>query len=137
MTHPARPATWADIEQFCRIDGWKLDRSSDHVFWEKVLPTGEVLQTHRSFAENKSLSQDLFSLVLREQLKVDRATFWCVLQTGEPAIRPTNVEKASPEYEAWVICGLIKCGLREEEIREMTPSNAKALLLEKWSSPSS
>ena len=46
--------TWAQIERFCRIDGWVEARRSGHVFFEKVLVGGTVLQTHRSHASRSA-----------------------------------------------------------------------------------
>jgi hypothetical protein len=94
-----------------------------------------VLQTHRSWSQNKSLSQGTFSAILRHQLKVDRATFWEVIATGVPARRPAPEEKAPQTIPGWVFCGLLKQGVPENEIRSMGPEEAEAFLQEKWSSP--
>jgi hypothetical protein len=37
--------TWGEVERFCRSDGWRESRRSGHVFFEKVLADGTVLQT--------------------------------------------------------------------------------------------
>ena len=36
---------------------------------EVVLPSGEVLETHRSFAGKKSMSQGVFGVIVRKQLR--------------------------------------------------------------------
>jgi hypothetical protein len=131
---PPRTPTWSEIEQFCRNDGWEEDRTTDHVHFRKVLESGEVLETHRSLAGGKSMSQGRFGLILRKQLKVDRRTFWHVLQTGEPADRPTPVEEPpAPEYPGWVVSGLKGVGWTEERIRELTPDEAEERLHSEWS----
>src|SRR6188472_1031507 len=92
VTNPPRTPTWAEIEEFCGIDGWTLVRETDHAFFQKVLPSGEVLETHRSFSSNKTMSQGRFGVILRTQLRVTRTEFWHALQTGEPVERPSEGE---------------------------------------------
>ena len=74
-----RTPTWAQIERFCRLDGWRETRRSGHVFYEKVLPDGTLLQTHRSHAKRKTMSPGRFKAILRHQLKVTEEEFWRVL----------------------------------------------------------
>ena len=76
-----RTPTWAQIERFCRIDGWREIRRSDHVFYEKVLPDGIVLRTHRSFSSRKTMSPGRFKAILRYQLRVTEEQFWLALDT--------------------------------------------------------
>ena len=113
MTIPGRTPSWDEIERFCRIDGWAHERSTAHVFWQKVLPSGEVLETHVSFASDKSMSPGRFGSILRTQLKVTKVEFWRALQTGEPVARPAELEDVVPGHEAWVVLGLKKVGLTE------------------------
>jgi hypothetical protein len=136
VTIPSRTPSWDEIEQFCKVDGWQPDRTTGHVFWRKVLPSGEVLETHRSFAGQKSMSQDVFGVILRTQLRVSRSDFWDALRTGEPVDRPSEeAERPAPSHEAWVVLGLKGQGMTEEEIRQLTPEDAVSLLHEKWSQP--
>ena len=136
MTFPKRPATGAELEQFCQIDGWEQIRETDHIFWQKVLPSGEVLQTHRSLSANKRLSQNVFGLILRDQLRVSREAFWTALQTAEPADRPVPVVEAPPPtYPGWVIAGLLARGVAEDQIRAWTPTEAQTQLEELWAQP--
>jgi ribosomal protein S30 len=74
-----RTPTWGEIERYCRLDGWHERRRSGHVFFEKVLEDGTVLQTHRSLAKGKTMSPGRFKAILRYQLRVDEARFWAVL----------------------------------------------------------
>ena len=74
-----RTPTWAQIERFCRLDGWRETRRSGRVFYEKVLPDGTLLQTHRSHAKRKTMSPGRFKAILRYQLKVTEEEFWRVL----------------------------------------------------------
>lgn len=76
-----RTPTWAQIERFCRIDGWHEVRRNDHVFYEKVLAEGVVLRTHRSFSSRKTMSPGRFKAILRYQLRVTEEQFWLALDT--------------------------------------------------------
>ena len=69
-----RTPTWGEIERFCRVDGWRETRRTDHVFFERTLADGTVLQTHRSFASDKTMSPGRFKAILRNQLHL-----WCVI----------------------------------------------------------
>jgi hypothetical protein len=82
-----RTPTWAQIERFCRIDGWREIRRSDQVFYEKVLPDGVVLRTHRSFASRKTMSPGRFKAILRYQLRITEEQFWEALNTRRPVDR--------------------------------------------------
>lgn len=130
------PPTWADIDAFCKADGWTEARSTDHVHWEKALPSGEVLKTHRSLATNKVIKANRFGVILRKQLQVSRQQFWEAVQSGVAVDRPAVLDDAPPEYPPWVILGLKKYGYGEEDVRQMTPEDAQALLWEKRSEPS-
>lgn len=71
-----RTPTFDEIEAFLRIDGWSQDRSTGHDFYEKVLPDGETLRSHTSFAGKKTMSPGRFKTILADQLKVSEAEFW-------------------------------------------------------------
>jgi len=82
-----RTPTWAQVERFCRIDGWTEVRRTGHVHFEKVLPDGTVLRTHRSFASRKTMSSGRFRAVLRYQLSISEEQFWQALATRKPVDR--------------------------------------------------
>jgi hypothetical protein len=134
MGLPPRPPSWKEIEEFCRLDGWEPDRRTKHVFWRKTLDTGQVLETHRSLSERKSMGPGRFHVILNQQLKVSRAEFWRVLQTGEPARRPSVETEASPvpTHELWVVRGLKGAGVSEAEIGALSPEEAIRKLQEFW-----
>jgi hypothetical protein len=71
--------TWGEVERYCRLDGWHEKRRSGHIFFEKVLPDGTVLQTHRSLSGRKTMSPGRFKAILRYQLKTTEAEFSRVL----------------------------------------------------------
>ena len=82
-----RTPTWAQVERFCRIDGWTETRRSGHVFFEKVLRDGTVLRTHGSLASRKRMSPGRFQAILRHQLRVSAEQFWRTLETRKPVDR--------------------------------------------------
>jgi hypothetical protein len=82
-----RTPTWAQVEKFCRLDGWSEVRRTDHAHFEKVLADGAVLRTHRSFASRKTMSPGRFKAILRYQLRVTEEQFWQTLDTGKSVDR--------------------------------------------------
>lgn len=82
-----RTPTWAQVERFCRIDGWREVRRTGHVHFEKVLPGGRVLRTHRSLSSKKTMSPGRFKALLRHQLDVSEEQFWRALETRTPVDR--------------------------------------------------
>ena len=134
MTFPGRAPSWDEIEEFCRIDEWVFVRSTDHTFWQKVLPSDEVLETHVSFVGNKTMSPGRFGAILREQLRATKAEVWTALQTKKPVDRPSPLDDDPVvTHEGWVVMGLLNQGIRQEEIEALSPDEARALLVEKWS----
>lgn len=136
MTGSYPSPVWGHIEAFCKADRWDEVRSdTGHVFWEKTLPDGTVLRTHRSLDPTKRIGLNVFSRILRDQLRVSRERFWQAVVTGQPVERPVELEEPPPEYPAWVVSGLLRYGYTEEQIRQLTPEDAQALLHETWSFP--
>ena len=82
-----RTPTWAQVERFCRIDGWREVRRGGHVHFEKVLPDGTVLRTHRLFSSRKTMSPGRFKAILRYQLAVTEDQFWRALEGRQPVDR--------------------------------------------------
>ncbi len=82
-----RTPTWAQVERFCRIDGWREVRRTGHVHFEKLLADGTLLRTHRSHASRKTMSPGRFKAILRHQLRVGEDEFWRAIETGEPVER--------------------------------------------------
>ena len=129
-----RTASWDEIEEFCKRDGWEHVRSADHEFYRKVLPDGRVLETHVSFSSNKSMSPGRFMSILRTQLKVSQQDFWETLRTGRSAARPGEPLPEPAQHEGWVIQVLIgQVGLTPAEIEHLPPDKAKQLVFDYWS----
>lgn len=138
MTIPPRTPTWAEIEDFCRIDGWEMARETDHRHYQKLLDgdhPGNPLETHVSHDSGGTMSQDRWSFILRTQLKVSRREFWEALQTGDPVDRPVPEEEpAPPTHEAWVLRVLRhELHLGDEEIAASSPEEGVHRVQEHWS----
>ena len=72
--------TWGEMEKFLQADRWtRLPPSSRggsgqrHIFFEKLLDSGELLQTHISHSRRGGPSPGRFGVILREQLEVSRS----------------------------------------------------------------
>ena len=133
--------TWAEIERFLKIDGWtRLAAASrggsrqDHIFYEKLLDSGELLQTHISHASAKRPSSGRFGAILRDQLKVSREDFWRALRDKVAVDRSSPQESAPPEHDAWVIAVLTRdLHLTAEQIAALHVDEAKDIVLAHWS----
>jgi hypothetical protein len=110
--------------------------SQRQIFFEKLLDSGELLQTHISHSRRGGLSPGRwFGLILREQIKVSRAQFWQALSTGEPVARPGPVKaEQQVEHEAWILAVLTgELHMTAEQIEELDPEQARQLVLDHWS----
>lgn len=137
---PTAP-TWDDVAAFLAADGWRKlpNRGGSrqrHVFYEKVLDDGRVLQTHVSHSGQKTMSPGRFSSILRHDLEVSKAAFWECTRTGRPVGRPMPVEDAPVEHEAWVVAVLAgDLHMSAAEIEALTPEEAQQIVNDYWSSP--
>jgi hypothetical protein len=127
--------SWGQIERFCRIDGWREVRSTDHVFFEKALADGTVLRTHRSFASKKTMSPGRFKAILRNQLQVSVDDFWNALETAKPVDRPSAPPEEGPTLPAYLVRVLEgDLHLPREEIAKLSAAEARRLVEKHWSS---
>ncbi len=133
--------TWGEIEKFLQADGWsRLPASSrggsseNHIFFEKLLDSGELLQTHISHSSRGGPSPGRFGVILRQQLKVSRAQFWEALSSGEPVARPAPVDtEQQVEHEAWVLAALTcEPHMNTEQIEALDAEQARQLVLGHW-----
>lgn len=136
---PTAP-NWADVEKFLDVDSWRQipagergGRRQTHVFFEKLLPDGRLLQTHISHDRSKKISPGRFSTILRDQLEVSRADFWEAIRSGEPVSRPVEIEEGPVEHDAWVIAVLVgELHMSAEEIEGLSEEEAVRLVHERW-----
>jgi hypothetical protein len=133
------PPTWGDIETFLAADGWRQvpqhgGRRERHVFYEKVLDDGRVLQTHLSHSRQKLLSPGRFSEILRHQLEVSKDEFWDSIRTANPVDRPVPVDDGPVEHETWVVAVLVgELHMSAEEIAGLTVEEARRIVHDHWS----
>ena len=117
-----RTPSWREVEEFLRIDGCELVRTTDHSFYRKVLPDGTVLRTHTSFAGDKSMSAGRFALILRTQLNVSEDGSWEVLRTRRAVARPGEaLPEPPPAMPAWVVQALRRSGTSLERANRRLP----------------
>jgi hypothetical protein len=133
--------TWGEMEKFLQADRWtRLPASSRggsgqrHIFFEKLLTSDELLQTHISHSRRGGPSPGRFGVVLREQIKVSRAQFWEALRSGEPVPRPAPVDSDRLlEHEAWVLAVLTgELHMTAEQIETLDADQARQLVLDHW-----
>lgn len=44
---------WKDLKRFCDRDGWECYKVTDHYFYRKILPNGEILYTKVSMGSGE------------------------------------------------------------------------------------
>ncbi len=137
---PGAP-TWGEMEKFLQADGWtrlpppsRGGSGQRHIFFEKLLDSGELLQTHISHSRRGRPSPGRFGVILREQIKVSRAQFWEALSSGEAVRRPAPVEtERQVEHEAWVLAVLAgELHMTAEQIETLDAVQARQLVLDHW-----
>jgi len=134
---------WSDLRRFCEIDGWEergrtRGGTGDHFRYRKVLSDGRVLRTKASHGSDEIGYPRLWHHILRDQLELDsEEQFWDVLRTGEPVARTSDVapSPAAASIPVWVVSSLLRAGVPEADIREMSAEDAKRRLEELWSRP--
>jgi hypothetical protein len=118
--------SYDEIRQFLKADGWSISRRSGHEFYEKVLPSGEILETRASWSGKKTMSPGRFQAILSDQLKVTRQQFWEVIRSGEPATRPSPVPEPAPHsLPKWLDQALRReLGMDDADLANLTEEQA-------------
>jgi len=129
MKYP--PATRKDHEKFCKTEGWIRRRSArgrkgtHHDNYELALQNGEILWTWISHPVNRNdYGAGMWADILRDQLRVDEATFWECVRDG---VKPDRGGKIPPQGEAiplGVVNVLIGFGVPEAEVLRLTKVEA-------------
>lgn len=126
-----RTATWSDLARFFGVDGWQQTRQTGDVHFEKVLASGEVMQSKMSVGKGSTtIGRDLFAAICRTQLRVTQQQFWLCLETGQPAPRPapTDPEPANA-MPAWLAIRLqAEMGLTQRQISALSEPQARQML---------
>lgn len=131
--------TRADHQRFCEVEGWEPVRDArgktgtHHITYELALPDGGVLRTRVSHPANRTeYGVDMWKHILRDQLRVDEATFWTCVRDGSP---PDRGSRASPteSLPAGLVALLIRTvGVPESEVAAMTKEEAIERANEFW-----
>jgi hypothetical protein len=75
---PGRRPTWAQVRRFCEKQAFRPS-TTDHDFYDKVLPDGSTAGTKISFnrAETESVSPSLWPRIWKRQLRLpSEDEFW-------------------------------------------------------------
>lgn len=133
-----RTPDWDEVREFLKYDRWEHDaqRSTDHDYFEKVLPSGEILLTKVSRSGKKTMSPGRFIAILSDQLRVSATQFWDVIRLKEPAERPSPEPEPAPKsLPLWLAQQLERSGVTAEVIVGLDEDAARALLDEIRSRP--
>ena len=65
---------WKELKRFCDRDNWILYKETDHYYYRKVLPSGEVLYTKVSKGSDE-IHHKLWLHIRDHQLKVTQQYF--------------------------------------------------------------
>ncbi|WP_127588153.1 type II toxin-antitoxin system HicA family toxin [Paenibacillus koleovorans] len=68
--------SWKDVRRFCENDGWELYKQTDHYFYRKESPNGNMLRAKVSMGSGEN-GPPLFNIILKKQLQVDKQYFNC------------------------------------------------------------
>lgn len=125
------PATRKDHEKFCETEGWTRRKSArgkentHHYNYELALPNGEILWTRISHPVNRNdYGPGMWADILRDQLRVNEATFWECVKNG---VKPDRGAATAPRGEAiplGVVHVLTSFGVPEVEVMRMTKAEA-------------
>lgn len=70
------PPRYRDLKRYCDNNGWVVIRNTDHWYYEKVLAKGDVLKTKVSHALHKEIPAQIWSRILKKQLKITEDEFY-------------------------------------------------------------
>lgn len=67
-------STWSEFRRYLQRHGWELYRSTDHDYYRKVLPNGEVLTTRVSRGHGE-IPSNLWKRIVKQQLCITQDEF--------------------------------------------------------------
>ncbi|WP_328990585.1 hypothetical protein OG394_30405 [Kribbella sp. NBC_01245] len=138
MTWP--PPTRQDHAQFCETEGWQRVRDArgrtgtHHVTYELTFADGTVARTRISHpVDNSDYGPAIWKHILRDQLKVDEATFWACVQDGKKPDRggPKIPAEALPADLVHLL--ITRVGLADSDVAGLSKAEAIARLQQYWS----
>lgn len=65
---------WSELKRFCEKDGWELYKNTDHYFFRKTMPNGEIKRTKVSRGSSQ-IGPALWKEILKKQLCVTQEYF--------------------------------------------------------------
>jgi len=125
-------ATFEDLLTYVRRDGWIDEpnlvrgraRTGDHRRFRKEGADGSILRTKVPHGFRDEIGEDLFRHILRDQLRVTEEQFWAIVRGGDTL--PDTPRAVAATVPAWLVERLLfTVGLSEDEIRAMTPDEAR------------
>lgn len=66
--------SWHDLKRYCERNGWILYKDTDHYFYKKIMPNGEIYLTKVSKG-SKEIGEKLFKEILKRQLHISLEEF--------------------------------------------------------------
>lgn len=66
--------SWRDLKHFCDNDGWECYKVTDHYFYRKRLPNGDILFTKVSMGSGE-IHKNLWQKIRNRQLQVTQEYF--------------------------------------------------------------
>ncbi len=126
-------ATFGDLKKYVEHDGWTEEKNrarrrskvGNHWRYSKEGHDGTTLRTKVSHSVRDEIGSDLFHRILRDQLRVDEATFWAVVH-GRTAPEASAPPAPAP-VPGWLIQRLIlTVGMPEDEVRNLSAEGAAA-----------
>ena len=70
--------SWKELKRFCERDGWELYKQTDHDFYRKFLPGGEMLRTKVSRGSGE-IPAGTWKIILKKQLQTTQEHFNAII----------------------------------------------------------
>ena len=131
MVERRRPATRADHQSFCVIEGWVErrratgKRGTHHVNYELAVPDGRILYTRISHPVDRTdYGPSIWGHILKDQLEVTSEEFWACVE--DKTLPPRS---QMPEPREVIPMGVLRVLIQEAripeaEVRAMTKAEA-------------
>ncbi len=65
---------WKDLKRFCDRDGWEIYKQTDHWYYHKIMPDGQVKRTKVSMGTGE-IKKNLWRQIREKQLQVSQEYF--------------------------------------------------------------
>jgi len=66
--------SWKDLKRFCDHDGWEIYKQTDHWYYQKIMPDGQVKRTKVSMGTGE-IKKNLWRQIREKQLQVNQEYF--------------------------------------------------------------